>query len=440
MTRPLVGLGRGTNPWRSLIPALIVATTGACISGGKYPKGWTEPVPVVNDDCPDVSGVYSNLGEVQPGGGDASLNLFLRPGIPLLAATQVEIARSDRFLEISLWSDGNVSEKRRLERGVGFECGPKGLQLLELGYSASSAAVNVGAEFSWGKVWMTKGGDGSLVVRTVDSDLFILILVPLYARQALWYRFPAAEGAGPRQDREAVLPVANPAIGEATGRASLDEVMTKIIESSGGGDAWKAVESARITGRMVRLHDWKAGPFSLELKRPNKWRREVGRKGGMEITAFDGETGWMLRPKRTEPWPMTPLAVSLIGFEVPFFGPLLLDSSTEGDNIELLGEENVGGTTACKIKVTRQSGDVDHIYVDAERFLVFRLDRRTQNPAIVERQTFVGNYKRVGALMFPHTLEVRETDMTTLSTMTIDRVELNPGIGDDRFAMPRVSR
>ena len=84
------------------------------------------------------------------------------------------------------------------------------------------------------------------------------------------------------------------------------------------------------------------------------------------------------------------------------------------------------------------------IYVDAERFLVFRLDRRTEvptwmgSPVILEREAFVGNYKRVGAVMFPHTLEVRQSGLD--STMTVERVELNPGIGDDRFAMPQVSR
>lgn len=434
---------RGTKRWICGILALIVATTGACISAARYPADWTERVPVTKDDCPDVSGVYSNRGEVHPGGGEAWLNLFFRAGIPLLAVTQVEIARGDRFLDISLWSDGKVSEKRRLERGVGFECGPNGLELLERAYSNSDAAVSVGASFTWGKVWVTKAGDGSLVVHTADNDLFILFLVPLYGREALWYRFLAVEGAGPRQDRGVRLPVAGQAVREAARPASLDEIITMTIEGSGGGEAWKALESARIAGTMVI--NGKQGPFLLEFKRPNKWRREVSFKGKPEITTFDGETGWFVRAKRAKPRAMTPGMISLIGLEVPLFGPLLLDHSTAIQNIELVGEENVDGMAAYKIKVTRDSGHVDHIYVDAERFLVFRLDRRTRIPArwgplIFEKQTFVGNYKRVGALMFPHALDVRQTGLTAGSTMTIDRVELNPGIGDDRFAMPRVSR
>jgi len=42
--------------------------------------------------------------------------------------------------------------------------------------------------------------------------------------------------------------------------------------------------------------------------------------------------------------------------------------------------------------------------------------------------------------MFPHTVEVRQTGWQTAWTITVDRVELNPSIGDDRFAMPQVSR
>ena len=436
---------RGANPWRASIVALFVATTDACISGSRYPAEWTAPVPTVNHDCPDVSGVYSNRGEVQPGGAEAWLNLFLRPGIPLLAVTQVEIARSDRYLDISLWSDGKVTERRRLERGVGFECNPKGLELLERDYSKSDSAVGLGASFSWGKVWMTRGEDRSLVVHTADNDLAILILIPVYDRHALWYRFPAVEGADARQARGVLVPAADAAVGEAARPASLDEVITKIIESSGGSNAWSAVETARITGRMVRVFDEKQGSFTIEINRPNKWRREFAFKGGTEITAFDGEAGWQLRAKRTKPTPMKRW-ISLSELEVPFLGPLLLDYNTEGDNIELVSEENVGGTAAYKIKVTRDSGDVDQIYVDAEGFLVFRLDRRTELPAawgsplIVDRQIFAGNYKRVGAVMFPHTVEVRQTGWQTAWTITVDRVELNPSIGDDRFAMPQVSR
>lgn len=436
---------RGANPWRAFIVALIVATTDACISGGRYPAEWTAPVATANHDCPDVSGVYANRGEVQPGVAEAWLNLFLRPGIPLLAVNQVEIARSDRFLDISLWSDGKIMETRRLERGVEFECSPEGLELLERGYSKADSAINIGASFNWGKVWMRRGEDRSLVVHTVDNDLFVLFLVPLYGRKAHWYRFPAVEAADARRDRGVVSPAADATASETARPASLDEVITKTIESSGGSDAWKAVESARITGRMVRGDGGKPASFTLEVKRPNKWRREFGVKGGTEIGACDGEAGWLLRAKHTKPMPMK-FWVSVVGLEIPFFGPLLLDYDTAGDKIELVDEENVGGTAAYKIKVTRDSGDVDQIYVDANRFLVFRLDRRTERPdgwgrpLGWERQIFVGNYQRFGAVMFPRTFEVRATPQQPAMSMTVDRVELNPGIGDDRFAMPRVSR
>lgn len=436
---------REANPWRASIVALIVATTDACISGGRYPAEWTPPVPTTSHECPDVSGVYANRGEVQPGVAEAWLNLFLRPGIPLLAVTQVEIARSDRFLDISLWSDGKVMETRRLERGVGFECGPEGLELLERGYSTADSAPNIGAAFSWGKVWMTRVEDRSLVVHTVDNDLFVLILVPLYGRKAHWYRFPAVEAADARQDRGVVSPTADASAGETARPASLDEVITKTIASSGGSDAWNAVESARLTGRMVRGDVAKPGPFCLEVKRRNKWRREFGLKGGTEIAAFDGEAGWILRAKHTKPMPMK-FWISVAELEIPFFGPLLLDYDTERDKIELVDEENVGGTAAYKIKVTRDSGDVDQIYVDAKRFLVFRLDRRTErpdgwgHPFGWERHILVGNYQRFGAVMFPRTFEVRATPQQPAVSMTVDRVELNPDIGDDRFVMPKASR
>src|SRR3954454_20855336 len=85
-----------------------------------------------------------------------------------------------------------------------------------------------------------------------------------------------------------------------------DEIINKHLTARGGKDKIKAVQSARMTGKMVMGQGMEA-PVTMELARPNKMRMEFTIQGMTGVQAFDGKGGWSVMPfmGKTEPEAMS---------------------------------------------------------------------------------------------------------------------------------------
>jgi outer membrane lipoprotein-sorting protein len=230
----------------------------------------------------------------------------------------------------------------------------------------------------------------------------------------------------------------------ATGMVSamtLDEVIAGNLEAKGGEDAWKAVQTVRMKGTM-RMAGGAAGalelPFNIEFKRPGKVRLEFTMQGMTAIQAFDGETGWTVMPFMGKPDPETMADDQLkqLKDQAEFDGPFV-DYKAKGNQIELLGTEEVDGTPAFKLKVTKPNGDVDTVYLDEEYLVEFRQEsKREIQGNQVEVATVVGDYKEVDGLMFAHSMEMAFGGGEAQQVITINSIEVGVDIPDERFAMP----
>ncbi len=232
------------------------------------------------------------------------------------------------------------------------------------------------------------------------------------------------------------LAVATPVSAE-----TVDEIVQKNLEARGGEQAWLAVQSARVTGTM-RLGGSAAGaveaPFTIEFKRPDKVRVEFTLQGMTGVQAFDGTVGWAVMPfmGKTEPEEMAEDQLKQIKDQAEFEG-VLCNFKAKGHAVELLGEEEVDGTPAYKLKVTKANGDVDVLYLDTEYFLEFKSEAtREIQGTEVQVASVLGDYKEVGGLLFPHSMEIAYGGGPAQQVMTIESVELGAEIADERFAMP----
>lgn len=222
---------------------------------------------------------------------------------------------------------------------------------------------------------------------------------------------------------------------------SADEVVGKYLEARGGLDKIKAVDSARFSGRMS-LGGQMEAPFVWTWKRPNKLRVEFTVQGQTGIQAFDGEQGWSLMPFMgiTDPQPMAADETDVFGEQADLDGQFI-DSAKKGYVIEYVGEEEVEGTPAHKIKVTNKHGDVTHVYFDAEYFLEIKSEgKRTLRGQEIEFEATQGDYKEVDGLMFAHSIESKPKGAPAGQTITFEKIELNVEVSDSDFAMPAVEK
>ncbi len=222
---------------------------------------------------------------------------------------------------------------------------------------------------------------------------------------------------------------------------TLEEILAKNLEVRGGEDAILAVQSTRSSGTM-RMGGSAAGalevPFTAEFKRPDKVRIEFTMQGMTAVQAYDGKVGWALMPflGRTEPEEMAEDRLKDIKDQADFDG-ILVNYEEKGHTVEFLGTEEVDGTSAYKLKVTKANGDVVDLYLDAEYYIEFKAETtREVQGSEVEVSTVFGDYKEVDGLLFAHSMEMSFGSDPAGQVITIEKIELNVEIDDDRFTMP----
>lgn len=222
---------------------------------------------------------------------------------------------------------------------------------------------------------------------------------------------------------------------------TLDEILAKHWAAEGGLDKIKAVQSYRMTGKMT-IGPGMEAPFVMEKKRPNLMRTEFTVQGMTGVQAFDGKQGWMLMPfmGKKDPEVMPAELMNQVEEQSEFDEPFI-DSKAKGHVIELVGKEDLDGTPAWKLKVTRKNGDIDYTYMDAETFLTLKQEgKRVIRGTEMEGESLLGDYKSVDGLMIAHSIESGAKGEAAHSRkLSFDKIEVNPTIEADRFAMPAVA-
>jgi len=222
---------------------------------------------------------------------------------------------------------------------------------------------------------------------------------------------------------------------------TVEEIVAANLEAKGGEEAWIAMESGRMSGSMS-MGGGAAGaiemPFTVEFKKPHMIRLEFTMQGMTAIQAFDGETGWAVMPflGKTEPEEMAEDQVKQLKDQADFEGPLV-NYKEKGHTVELMGSEEVDGTPAFKLKVTKANGDVDTLFLDEEYFVEFKMEstREVQGNEVTVA-TVLGDYKEVDGLLFAHSMEMSFGGGDAQQVITIEKIELGVEFADDHFAMP----
>lgn len=222
---------------------------------------------------------------------------------------------------------------------------------------------------------------------------------------------------------------------------TVDEIVAANLEAKGGEEAWMTVETGRINGNM-RIMGGPAGalemPFVIEFKRPDMIRLEFTMQGMTGIQAFDGETGWTVMPfmGKTEPEEIAEDQLKELKHQADFEG-VLVNYKEKGHTVELIGNEEVDGTPAYKLKITRSDGDVDYLFLDEEYFVEFKsvATREIQGNEMTVA-TVLGDYKEVDGLLFAHSMEISLAGGEAQQVITIESIELGVELPDERFAMP----
>lgn len=219
---------------------------------------------------------------------------------------------------------------------------------------------------------------------------------------------------------------------------TLDELVAKNIEAKGGAQALHALQSLRRTGSLLVNEGKIRLAYAQTKKRPLEVRTEATLQGMTAVQAFDGKEGWQISPfqGRKDPERMSADDVKALMEDAEMDGPLV-DWKEKGSTIEYVGREDVDGTDAYKIKVTRKNGDINFVYLDPDHYLEIRiLTQRVQQGALVETETDLGDYEKINGVFVPTSVDSGGKGDADKQKIVIDRAEGNVPVDDAIFHFP----
>ena len=252
-------------------------------------------------------------------------------------------------------------------------------------------------------------------------------------------------------------------------------IVDKNITARGGLQAWRAVQTMSMEGKMgaggnqrSTLSVPTAGrkgdqtilpqrptqevqlPFVMEMKRPRKMRIELKFNGQTAIQVFDGTNGWKLRPflnrRVVEPYTTDEMKSESLLSDLD--GPLV-DYAVKGTKIEFDGVEKVEDRDTYKLKLTMKSGQSIHVWIDAQTFLETKIEGQPRRLDGIYHpvEVYYRDYRPVNGLQIPFLMETKVLRLAQGSAMlrdpsvpperiTIDKVVVNPNLEESRFSKP----
>ena len=226
----------------------------------------------------------------------------------------------------------------------------------------------------------------------------------------------------------AALAMCLPAPGLAeTPAHTVDGLVARNVAARGGAEAWRAVSSLRLAGRMD-VGQGMMVPYALEQKRPDKMRLEFVFDGETAVQSYDGKTGWKVMPfrGRKTPEPMTEAELRETTDAADLYG-LLFDYAARGRVVELVGQEPVEGRDAFKLKVTLPRGGVRWVYLDADTALEVKIEAlRTLGGRERRVETFYRDWQAAEGLLIARRQETRTEGDKKSHVLTVETVRVEP--------------
>lgn len=229
---------------------------------------------------------------------------------------------------------------------------------------------------------------------------------------------------------------AAPAV-SAISAQSVDSLVAKYIQASGGMAKIQAIQTLRRTGKFTGGGGFEAVVVQ-ENKRPNSVRNEFSIQGMTGINAYDGQNGWKIEPwnGKKDSEPLGEEEKKAIIEDSDFDGPLV-NYAAKGNKVEYVGIDPVQGDDTYKLKVTLKSGDVKYYYMDTDYYVPIKIEsKRMVRGEERESETYLGDYKEVNGVYFPYSQESGLKGNPNRAKISIEKIEVNVPLADTRFTEP----
>jgi hypothetical protein len=218
-----------------------------------------------------------------------------------------------------------------------------------------------------------------------------------------------------------------------------DELAAKNVEAKGGIDKLHAIQSLRLSGRLRIQGDTIELGYVALVERPGSIRYEASLQGLTQVQAYDGTQAWQINPfqGRKDPEKLSADDAKGLGEDAVDFTGALVDYKSKNYQLDYLGTEDVDGTDAFKLRVTRPNGDITTVYLDPDHWLEIRIvNRRIEHGVPIETVTDFGDYEKVAGVYLPFVQESGQKGSSDRQKVQFETAEANVSTAKDTFQFP----
>jgi hypothetical protein len=228
-------------------------------------------------------------------------------------------------------------------------------------------------------------------------------------------------------------------IAQSAFAVTADELVAKNIDAKGGLEKLHALQAIRLSGRMRVQGDTLELGYVALVKQPASIRYEASLQGLTQVQAYDGKQAWQINPfqGRKDPENLSADDAKGLGEDAADFTGALVDYQIKGYKLDLLGTEDIDGTDAYKLRISRPNGDTTLVYLDPDHFLEIRIvNRRIEHGVPVETVTDLGDYEKVAGVYLPFVQESHLKGSNDLQKVQFEKAEANPELSPELFQFP----
>jgi hypothetical protein len=214
---------------------------------------------------------------------------------------------------------------------------------------------------------------------------------------------------------------------------TLEDILAKYYKTM-GFENLQGIKTIVMTGTIIQQD---AMPVKIVRMRPDHFLMEFDIQDITACQGYDGQTAWWTTPwtGNPKPQPMPEDRAKDLKSRADFDG-LLYNWKQKGHIVELVGRDTVEKALAYKLKVTKNDGGIEFLFIDSEKFtLQKRLYYRKVRGQEVAMENFFRDYRTVGGAMFSYTQETWFGGQP-YNSVQFDNVELNIPVDDNIFHMP----
>ena len=212
----------------------------------------------------------------------------------------------------------------------------------------------------------------------------------------------------------------------------LEEILDNHFETIGQANLLK-IHTLTAKGKASQMG--MEFPFTMMNKRPDKLKLIIDIQGSQLIQACDGENVWAVNPMSGSSEPIDVTGPDADGLkESADMDGQLWNWEEKGHQLELEGTEEMEGSEAYVLKLTKKNGNIDYYYLDPDSYLILKIISKVKmEGSEVETESLLSNYQDVEGYIMPFTTEQKMNGQTMI-TILIDEVIVDEDMDDSIFS------